>query len=169
MFDSIDAEELGNYAQLGEEQSEDRVEALKDVALDYIERYTGRALEKKARTERYPARRKVLLKAWPVESVESVTADGVELAEDEYDLDGERGILTIKAERRADALTISYTGGFTEATLPTKAGFETGKKTLLELNESKTRYHKAESDLLQARYEYLYRCKILEFYKAFPL
>ena len=50
-----------------------------------------------------------------------------------------------------------------------KAGFETGKKTLLELNESKTRYHKAESDLLQARYEYLYRCKILEFYKAFPL
>ena len=46
-----------------------------------------------------------------------------------------------------------------------KAGFEMGKKTLLELNESKTRYHKAESDLLQARYEYLYRCKIIEFYK----
>lgn len=46
-----------------------------------------------------------------------------------------------------------------------KAGFEMGKKTLLELNESKTRYHKAESDLLQSRYEYLYRCKIIEFYK----
>ena len=46
-----------------------------------------------------------------------------------------------------------------------KAGFEMGKKTLLELNESKNRYHKAESDLLQARYEYLYRCKVLEFYK----
>ena len=46
-----------------------------------------------------------------------------------------------------------------------KAGFEMGKKTLLELNESKTRYHKAESDLLQARYEYLYRCKIIELYK----
>lgn len=46
-----------------------------------------------------------------------------------------------------------------------KGGFEMGKKTLLELNESKTRFHKAESDLLQARYEYLYRCKIIEFYR----
>lgn len=46
-----------------------------------------------------------------------------------------------------------------------KAGYDMGKKTLLELNESKIRFHKAESDLLQARYEYLYRCKIIEFYK----
>ena len=46
-----------------------------------------------------------------------------------------------------------------------KAGFEMGKKTLLELNESKIRYHKAESDLLQARFEYLYRCKIIEYYR----
>ena len=46
-----------------------------------------------------------------------------------------------------------------------KAGFEMGKKTLLELNESKTRLHKAESDLLQARYEYLYRIKIIELYR----
>ena len=45
------------------------------------------------------------------------------------------------------------------------AGFEMGKKTLLELNESKIRYYKAESNLLQARYEYLYRCKIIEFYR----
>ena len=47
----------------------------------------------------------------------------------------------------------------------TKAGYDMGKKILLELNESKTRFHKAESDLLQARYEYLYRCKIIEFYQ----
>ena len=46
-----------------------------------------------------------------------------------------------------------------------KGGYDMGKKTLLELNESKIRLHKAESDLLQARYEYLYRCKIIEFYK----
>lgn len=46
-----------------------------------------------------------------------------------------------------------------------QAGYEMGKKTLLELNESKTRYIKAQSDLLQARYEYLYRCKIIEFYR----
>ena len=47
-----------------------------------------------------------------------------------------------------------------------KGGYDMGKKTLLELNESKLRFHKAESDLLQARYEYLYRCKIIEYYKA---
>lgn len=47
-----------------------------------------------------------------------------------------------------------------------QAGFEMGKKTLLELNESKTRFHRAESDLLQARYEYLFRCKIIEFYRS---
>lgn len=46
-----------------------------------------------------------------------------------------------------------------------QAGYDMGKKTLLELNESKTRLHKAESDLLQARYEYMYRCKIIEFYR----
>ena len=46
-----------------------------------------------------------------------------------------------------------------------KAGYDMGKKTLLELNESKIRFHKAESDLLQARYEYLYRCKIIEYYR----
>lgn len=46
-----------------------------------------------------------------------------------------------------------------------QAGFEMGKKTLLELNESKTRFHRAESDLLQARYEYLFRCKIIKFYR----
>ena len=46
-----------------------------------------------------------------------------------------------------------------------KAGYDMGKKTLLELNESKIRFHKAESELLQARYEYLYRCKIIEFYR----
>ena len=47
-----------------------------------------------------------------------------------------------------------------------KGGYDMGKKTLLELNESKLRFHKAESDLLQARYEYLYRCKFIEYYKA---
>ncbi len=46
-----------------------------------------------------------------------------------------------------------------------QAGFEMGKKTLLELNETKTRYQKAQSDLLQARYEYMYRCKIIGFYR----
>ena len=45
-----------------------------------------------------------------------------------------------------------------------QAGFETGKTTLMELNESKNRLYKAESSLMQAKYEYLYRCKVMAFY-----
>ena len=45
-----------------------------------------------------------------------------------------------------------------------QAGYEAGKTTLMELNESKNRLYKAESSLLQAKYEYLYRCKVMAFY-----
>ena len=45
-----------------------------------------------------------------------------------------------------------------------QAGYEAGKSTLMELNESKNRLYKAESSLLQAKYEYLYRCKVMDFY-----
>ena len=45
-----------------------------------------------------------------------------------------------------------------------QAGFEAGKATLMELNESKNRLYKAESSLLQAKYEYLYRCQVMAFY-----
>lgn len=39
-----------------------------------------------------------------------------------------------------------------------------GKATLLELNESKNRLFKSESEMLQAKYEYLYRVKVLNYY-----
>ena len=39
-----------------------------------------------------------------------------------------------------------------------------GRTTLLELNESKNRLFKSESEMLQAKYEYIYRVKVLEFY-----
>ena len=42
--------------------------------------------------------------------------------------------------------------------------FDAGRATLLELNESKNRLFKSESEMLQAKYEYLYRVKVLEFY-----
>ena len=45
-----------------------------------------------------------------------------------------------------------------------QAGYEAGKSTLMELNENKNRLYKAESSLLQAKYEYLYRCRVMEFY-----
>ena len=42
--------------------------------------------------------------------------------------------------------------------------FGAGRATLLELNESKNRLFKSESEMLQAKYEYLYRIKVLNFY-----
>lgn len=42
--------------------------------------------------------------------------------------------------------------------------YAAGKATLLELNESKNRLFKSESEMLQAKYEYLYRVKVLEKY-----
>lgn len=46
----------------------------------------------------------------------------------------------------------------------TNESYEAGKATLLELNESKNRLFKSESEMLQAKYEYLYREKIMKFY-----
>ena len=42
--------------------------------------------------------------------------------------------------------------------------YDAGKANLLELNESKNRLFKSESEMLQAKYEYIYRVKVLDFY-----
>lgn len=47
-----------------------------------------------------------------------------------------------------------------------KEKYELGKANNIEFNEAKTNLMKAESDLLQAKYEYLFRTKILNFYKG---
>ena len=48
----------------------------------------------------------------------------------------------------------------------TQAKYESGKATITEFNESKNNYLKAESDLVQARYELLYQIALLEFYRG---
>ena len=47
-----------------------------------------------------------------------------------------------------------------------QAMYENGKSGITEFNEAKARYMSAESDLVQARYEYLYQSKILDFYRG---
>ena len=42
--------------------------------------------------------------------------------------------------------------------------YSAGRSTLLELNESKNRLFKSESEMLQAKYEYIYRVQVLDFY-----
>ena len=47
-----------------------------------------------------------------------------------------------------------------------QAKYENGKANITEFNEAKNRYLKAESDLVQARYEYLYQNSLLDFYRG---
>jgi len=50
-----------------------------------------------------------------------------------------------------------------------QAKYEQGKATITEFNEAKNNYLKTESDLTQARYEYLYQQALLQFYRGEPL
>jgi outer membrane protein len=47
-----------------------------------------------------------------------------------------------------------------------QAKYENGKATITEFNESKNNYLKAESNLVQARYELLYQNALLDFYRG---
>ena len=44
--------------------------------------------------------------------------------------------------------------------------YENGKTAITEFNEAKNQYLKACSDLAQARYEYLYQTRLLDFYRG---
>ena len=48
----------------------------------------------------------------------------------------------------------------------TQAKYEQGKATITEFNEAKNNYLKSESDLTQARYEYLYQQALIKFYQG---
>ena len=47
--------------------------------------------------------------------------------------------------------------------------FDNGQSTLLAYDEAKQNLMRAESDRIQAKYEYMFRLKILDFYKGIPL
>ncbi len=50
-----------------------------------------------------------------------------------------------------------------------QAKYEQGRATITEFNEAKNTYLKTESDLTQARYEYLFQQTLLYFYRGEPL
>lgn len=50
-----------------------------------------------------------------------------------------------------------------------KEKYANGKANATEYNESRTNWMSALSDCIQAKYEYLFRTKILDFYKGIPL
>ena len=47
-----------------------------------------------------------------------------------------------------------------------QAKYENGKATMTEFNESRNRLVKAQSDAVQATYEYLYQTRLVEFYRG---
>lgn len=47
-----------------------------------------------------------------------------------------------------------------------EAKYENGKASITEYNDSKARFFSAESDLVQARYQYLYQSRLLDFYRG---
>lgn len=53
-----------------------------------------------------------------------------------------------------------------DAFLLTQAKYENGKATITEFNEAKNNYLKAESELVQARYELLYQHSLMDFYQG---
>lgn len=75
----------------------------------------------------------------------------------------------------AAAAESKYTSSHT-ATVASEASFmlmsekyENGKANAVEYNEAKQNLLKAQSDELQAKYDYLFRTKILDFYKGVPI
>lgn len=46
--------------------------------------------------------------------------------------------------------------------------YETGKANAVEYEESRTQRQKAKSDRIAARYDYVFRLKILDFYRGIP-
>lgn len=47
-----------------------------------------------------------------------------------------------------------------------RAKYENGKANMVEFDDAKNKYLNSESDLVQARYEYLYQTALLEFYRG---
>lgn len=46
---------------------------------------------------------------------------------------------------------------------------ELGRSTIFDYNDARTRMEKAESDLIQAKYEFIFQTKIIDFYAGQPL
>jgi outer membrane protein len=47
--------------------------------------------------------------------------------------------------------------------------YETGKSSVFEFNEAKTKLVKSRSEAIQAKYDYIFRAKILDFYNGVPI
>ena len=75
---------------------------------------------------------------------------------------------TIAARQKVESSTEARRSSETAFRL-VQTKYENGKATITEFNEAKNNLMKTESDLTQARYEYLYQTALLKFYRGEPL
>ena len=50
-----------------------------------------------------------------------------------------------------------------------KERYETGKSTVFEFNDARSKYIQSQSQQIQAKYDYIFRTKILDFYNGVPI
>ncbi|GHT75936.1 transporter [Bacteroidia bacterium] len=50
-----------------------------------------------------------------------------------------------------------------------KERYEVGKSSVFEFNEARTKYIQSQSEQIQAKYDYIFRTKILDFYNGVPI
>ena len=108
----------------------------------------------------------------------SVSNSNISLLDAKYQLESDK--LTLRKEIQqayADALA-SYkkflaseeaVNSFKESFRYTEKKFNVGLVNSVDYNVAKTDFTRAQSDLLQAKYEYVLRTKILDFYKGVPI
>jgi outer membrane protein len=74
----------------------------------------------------------------------------------------------VSARDKYTASTRSVEAG-KEAFTYAEERYAAGKSTVFEYNESKTKYAQSLSEQAQAKYDYIFRIKILDFYNGSPL
>ena len=75
---------------------------------------------------------------------------------------------TVTSRQKLQSSEEAYRSSMTAFSLM-QAKYEVGKATSTEFNEARANMLKTESDLTQARYEYLYQTALIQFYRGQPL
>ncbi len=117
-----------------------------------------------------------IFNGWRVRT--NITNARISLDRSKLDLENEKNILykdiqqaytdAIAAQKKLKATQKSLIA-LTEAFRYSEQKFTVGMVTSVEYTTAKTKLSKAETDLLQAKYELVFKSKILEFYKGIPL
>ncbi len=108
----------------------------------------------------------------------NITNSEMQIADYEYQLQQSRNVLRRDIEQvYTNALaafnryisTDKAVASMKEAFRYTEEKFNVGMINSVEYNQSKTNLTNAQSDLIQAKYEYIFRTKILDFYNGVPI